>query len=561
MTMTEDPRQTRRNGPDPRTAQSRSARSGGGSSCHVLPGFTRHNQPAPSLNGPPAAAHATRPRTRRTPRYARHSRPAATRTSQVPNSGSRTRGAVLVELGARAAVRGREEPAAMPGIPVSAELGKGIGKRGEHGGVVRRWEDDDRQVQAQVAERGRGVDGRPDLAVGAQANMAGQHDLRRVAPDVVAVGMKNVTLAGELLRRPAEEVPVLGEPGGGTQRAPLPAAADDDRRVRLLYRFWLTPRAGELVVLAGEIRRLSRQQADDDLARFFEPVAALRRAAQLDAVGAGLFLIPPSADAQLEPAARHYVEGGGHVRQDCGMPVVNASDQRAQPQPAGRLRERGQGHPALQAGARRVGEDRIEVVEGPARLEQLNVVGFLPHREHVAPGGVLRGGFEGESHAAHPGKAVPGTGAPIPRGPQPRPQAQIIPSRPRHLRNTPVNRPPRVTRLAIVVRIMVGCGVRSARWPYGWQASAWPLRFGQAELLPGSWLLPGAADLEQAQVVLLAPTGVLAQVQRVRLAGQAGVTGQEPSQGKTFRLDEHRLDSGNGRGRGRGGHEAPPGSG
>ena len=32
--MTEDPRQTRRNGSDPRTAQSRSARSGGGSSRH-----------------------------------------------------------------------------------------------------------------------------------------------------------------------------------------------------------------------------------------------------------------------------------------------------------------------------------------------------------------------------------------------------------------------------------------------------------------------------------------------------------------------------------------------
>jgi len=193
----------------------------------------------------------------------------------------------------------------MPGIPVSAELGQGIGKRGEHGGVVRRWQDDDRQVQAQVAERGRGVDGRSDLAVRAEPDMAGQHDLRRVAPNVAAVGMKNVTLAGELLRRPTDEVPVLGKPGGGSQRPPLPAAADDNRRVRLLHRFWLTPRAGELVVLAGEIRRLSRQQADDDLACFLEPVAALSRPAQLDAVGAGLFFIPPGADAQLEAAARH----------------------------------------------------------------------------------------------------------------------------------------------------------------------------------------------------------------------------------------------------------------
>jgi len=37
--MTEDPRQTRGNGPDPRTAQSRSASSGGGSSRHVRSGL------------------------------------------------------------------------------------------------------------------------------------------------------------------------------------------------------------------------------------------------------------------------------------------------------------------------------------------------------------------------------------------------------------------------------------------------------------------------------------------------------------------------------------------
>src|SRR5579863_4403202 len=116
--------------------------------------------------------------------------------------------------------------------------------------------------------------------------MAGQHDLRRVAPNVAAVGMKNIALACELLRRPADEVPVLGEPSSGTQRAPLPAASDDDRRMRLLHGFWLAARAGELVVLAGEVRRLSRQQTDDDLARFLEAVAALSRAAQLDAVGA-----------------------------------------------------------------------------------------------------------------------------------------------------------------------------------------------------------------------------------------------------------------------------------
>ena len=77
----------------------------------------------------------------------------------------------------------------------------------------------------------------------------------------------------------------------------------------------------------------------------------------------------------------------------------------------------------------------------------------------------------------------------------------------------------------------------------------------------GEALDVGTARLEQAQVMLLAPARVLAQVQRVRLAGQAGVTGQEPSQGEPLRLGEHRLDGGDGCGCGRGGHGAPPGSG
>jgi ferredoxin len=38
------------------------------------------------------------------------------------------------------------------------------------------------------------------------------------------------------------------------------------------------------------------------------------------------------------------------------------------------------------------------VVEGPARLEQLDVVGLPPDGEHVVPGGVLRRGLEGEAH-------------------------------------------------------------------------------------------------------------------------------------------------------------------
>jgi hypothetical protein len=47
--------------------------------------------------------------------------------------------------------------------------------------------------------------------------------------------------------------------------------------------------------------------------------------------------------------------------------------------------------------------------------------------------------------------------------------------------------------------------------------------------VPGEQLDVGAASLEQVQLVLPAPSRILAQVQLVRLPGQAAVPGQESS--------------------------------
>src|SRR4051812_50039102 len=68
------------------------------------------------------------------------------------------------------------------------------------------------------------------VMVRAQPDMCRQHDLLRVAADVRAVRSEYVALAGELLGRTANEVPVLGILRGDAQRALLAAAADADRR-------------------------------------------------------------------------------------------------------------------------------------------------------------------------------------------------------------------------------------------------------------------------------------------------------------------------------------------
>jgi hypothetical protein len=69
----------------------------------------------------------------------------------------------------------------------------------------------------------------------------------------------------------------------------------------------------------------------------------------------------------------------------------------------------------------------------------------------------------------------------------------------------------------------------------------------------------GAADSEQAQGASAAPAGELAQIQRVRLAGQAAVAGQEPGKRTTLSIGEGGLDRGEGSGWGGSGHRAPPG--
>ena len=70
------------------------------------------------------------------------------------------------------------------------------------------------------------------------------------------------------------------------------------------------------------------------------------------------------------------------------MPVGHGRDERPQPQSLGGLRQRRQHRPTFEArsgqvrgfGAR---PDRIEVVEQPTGLEQIDAVCLLPYREDL----------------------------------------------------------------------------------------------------------------------------------------------------------------------------------
>jgi hypothetical protein len=91
--------------------------------------------------------------------------------------------------------------------------------------------------------------------------------------------------------------------------------------------------------------------------------------------------------------------------------------------------------------------------------------------------------------------------------------------------------------------------------PPGYGGARPPSRFQVA----GEAFDIGAADNKQVQGAGAAPAGELAQVQRVGLAGQAALPGQEPSKGKTLGIGEDRLDRDKGSRWGGSGHRAPPG--
>src|SRR5690242_20471701 len=78
-----------------------------------------------------------------------------------------------------------------------------------------------------------------------------------------------------------------------------------------------------------------------------------------------------------------------------------------------------------------------------------------------------------------------------------------------------------------------------------------------ASSFTGEALDVGTANGEQGQRANAAPAGELAQVQRVGLAGQAAVPGQEPGEGGSFGVGEGWLDHGERGGWGGSGHRVP----
>jgi hypothetical protein len=60
--------------------------------------------------------------------------------------------------------------------------------------------------------------------------------------------------------------------------------------------------------------------------------------------------------------------------------------------------------------------------------------------------------------------------------------------------------------------------------------------------LPGERLDIRPANLEQVELLVVAPDDELAEIKLVGVSGQPAVAGQEPTQRETFRISEHGIE-------------------
>src|SRR5207249_4582671 len=191
-------------------------------------------------------------------------------------------------------------------------------------------------------------------------------------------------------------VPHVGVLGDEAEEHLLPRAADHEGRVRLLHRLGEADGVGHRVVPAVERGARLGQHAADDLEGLPEGLQAAGNSLEVDAEVTVLALEPSGAEAQVEAAPAHVVQGRRHLGGDARMAVGVAAHHGADARPPGGLRERGERRPALEARPLGIDEDRVEVIEVPERVVAPGV-GLLPEREELRPREALLPGLDAEA--------------------------------------------------------------------------------------------------------------------------------------------------------------------
>jgi hypothetical protein len=178
----------------------------------------------------------------------------------------------------------------------------------------------------------------------------------------------------------ADDVEVVGVPGGEGERLLLAPATDQQRQV--------LPEPGLVDGTLGaepaslDSRPRPAQHRDDDAERLLEPAETLGDGTELVAVLAVFLLMPAGADAEHGAPLADHVERGDHLGQQGGIAVADAGHHGRQLHPAGGRRQGPEQGVRLQH--RAVG-----------RPDQRRLVEVVHRRDQVEPG-VLRGAHLGD---------------------------------------------------------------------------------------------------------------------------------------------------------------------
>ena len=185
----------------------------------------------------------------------------------------------------------------------------------------------------------------------------------------------------EPIGRVGRAVPPVGELAHEGHRELRARAADVDRDARL-HRDGPADGAGQLVVRARVVERLTCEHAREDLERLAETGRPLRRRPGIDAERAQLGVDRSPPEPELEPAVAEHVERGRHLRQHRGVAERVARHQVTESDPARARRQAGRERPALERvpfGRGRGGE----VVHQPHRVEPGRLGGQRPLEDRV----------------------------------------------------------------------------------------------------------------------------------------------------------------------------------
>ena len=127
------------------------------------------------------------------------------------------------------------------------------------------------------------------------------------------------------------------------------------------------------------------QQEMDDFERLVEPVEPLLQGRQRDPIRLVFLLEPPGAEPEVEAATGYLVNGCHRVGHNRRMSVGVRGDHVTQPEAGCHSRQGADQRPGFHAWSGAVGEQRVEVIEQPTALVDLDVVGGAPDLDDLPP--------------------------------------------------------------------------------------------------------------------------------------------------------------------------------